>query len=461
MATVGNPTTGGDAERKIFQSFKGISITMPEAGTVTSITVQCQNTVTPGSWQAGVWNTSGTVLGSSSVRTDIGANAAYEFTGLSVVVEASTEYIFGVAADGVADDLGDAVIFSASATYDGRSAAGDADNVDPLANTTWGADSARDYHILVTYTPAGGVIHTRNMPDALSVADARLPYRLRQRHFAEALTPVTDGRFLTRILGRSAQDAAEPMVDAMHLSRLRGRVVDDAATMVDSIIVEIVSGGVIYTVILSDGTEVTDAVLLSRERGRYFSEVIALDDAGVTRIHEITRDDGVDASDQSLAYRSLFRGLDDLASLVDGFIATVSGSNIILRTLSDVVTVADELLTYRLRDRVFTNPITLSDGAVVTRERLQYLSETLQITDAQLHFLLRTIVASDPVTVNDETLAFRLRLRDMTDAFYPGDDFLASISQLVPITVEVRVRLGVASGPLLGHSNSIRLGGYN
>lgn len=156
MALVGNQT-GAGTDRKMYQVFKGITITMPENGTASSIFAFIVNTVGTGAtWGCAILDASGNLLDETSTRTDIGAGGWYEFTGLSEALTGSTDYILAIASDGVADDLGDSVQYQAADTYDGLSAAGDADNIPFPASITFSADSARDYQIYLNYTTGGG-----------------------------------------------------------------------------------------------------------------------------------------------------------------------------------------------------------------------------------------------------------------------------------------------------------------
>lgn len=158
MALIGNQNTGtGTRTPKL--TFRGISITMGEAGTITDITAYIEED-TAGVWQAGVYDAAGNKLGESTARSDIGTVGWYTFTGLSVSVANATEYFIGVNRDNSAGTVVFARHNGASETYDGRQAA--AASVNPLPSTlTVSTDSTRDYCVYATYTPAAGGVPGR------------------------------------------------------------------------------------------------------------------------------------------------------------------------------------------------------------------------------------------------------------------------------------------------------------
>lgn len=301
------------------------------------------------------------------------------------------------------------------------------------------------FSLTITGGGGGPTVFTVTLSDSAALADGLLVSRFRNHHFVDAIS--IDDAGVQRIIDIVYSDSTGPITDVHNLSRQRGRVMPDGVTL-------------------------TDAQYLSRLRGR-------------------VQQDGVAVTDEIQAYRLFFRLLTDAVSLLDGFISSVFGGTVFQITLSDVVAVADQILYHRHRNRrlddaaqptdeslvacyrnrgPFTDSVTLTDGAAVSRERLRHLSESLTITDAQLHFLLRTIQASDAVAVTDGSLLFRLRSRDLIDALAVTDSVTAAlIGPIAPVTVEVRIRLGAREDVLLGqhdpvrlgHSDDILLGGYN
>jgi hypothetical protein len=319
----------------------------------------------------------------------------------------------------------------------------------------------------------------RHFVDLLNLTDGQFISRERGRHMGDAITDMADSMYLSRVRGRVMGDTADPS-DSQYLSRLRGRVMLDNVTVTDQQLayrlffrlltdttnliddfIKSVFGGTLFQITLSDVVAVADALIVQRTFNKHFVDPLTL-------------------IDQNLAYRLFYRLPTDTTTITDGFIKEITGGGIITITLSDAIAIADafnlhrmrrretidpvavidELIATRYRNRgPFTDGITLSDGTVLSRDRLRHLSETLQITDTQLHYLLRTVQASDAIDVTDGTLAFRLRSRDLIDAFAVTDSFSATIiGVLLPITVEVRVRLGMTVGAILGQYDPIRLG---
>lgn len=157
MAAVGNGADDTGNYQGIFNVIKGILITMPEAGTITSVDAFVFNNGTPGSWQVGIYTSGGTLLASSNVRTNIAGSPPYNFDGLSLAVNASDQIIVAIAADGIDDSPDNGISYSAAGTYDGRSTDVQSNNVDPMpGSATFNADSSRDYELNVNYTPGGG-----------------------------------------------------------------------------------------------------------------------------------------------------------------------------------------------------------------------------------------------------------------------------------------------------------------
>lgn len=331
----------------------------------------------------------------------------------------------------------------------------------------------------------------RQFVDLLNVNDGQFISRQRGRFIPDEIASLADSMYLARVRGKLMGDSADP-TDSQYLSRLRGRVMLDNVTVTDQQLayrlffrlltdtvnltddfISSVFGGTVFQITLSDVVTVADQILVSRYRNRSFVDPLTL-------------------IDQTLAYRLFYRLPTDTTTITDDFIKSIVGGTTITITLSDAIAVADafnvaryrnrnlvdpvavidELIVQRRRNRgPFTDNITLSDGNVLSRERVKHLSESLAITDQQLRFLLRTLQASDTIGVTDNLLTFRLRSRDLIDSLSVFDRFDRSIiGVIVPVTVEVRVRLNkVTDTVLLGQDASIRLaiddsiklGGYN
>ena len=156
MANIGNQTGDTGNYRGIYGSVRGVLITMPENGTASSISAFCFNNGTPGIWQCGIYNTSGTLLDSTATRNNIAGSPWYTFTGLTLSMTASTDYILVVGQEGVDDNPDNGISYAAAGTYDGRGAE-IVDGANPMPSSlTFNAASSEDYQIYLTYTPGGG-----------------------------------------------------------------------------------------------------------------------------------------------------------------------------------------------------------------------------------------------------------------------------------------------------------------
>jgi hypothetical protein len=312
-------------------------------------------------------------------------------------------------------------------------------------------------------TAAGGTVYTKSLSDAMVVSDGFFDERQRNRHFEDGVTP-GDALFLSRLRQKTLQydsismydsgvqtiyevrmtDSSVALGDQQWLGRERGRVMQSSISLNDQQWLGRERGRV-----MGDALTPNDLLALTRYRNRHMDDSAQLSDAfhhsrerGRVMFDSLTPSDGV------IVTRYINKHVDDFLTILDTFtkeIASGGGGPVIHTiTLSDFVSIADEVLAYRTRNRHFVDDVTLADGTVVTRERLKYLSETLTITDAQLQFLLRNIVTSDAISLTDDSLLFRFRFRALLDALNVTDDFSYTITgALEPMTLEVRARIGV------------------
>lgn len=157
-ADIGNTGSTSNDTRGFGGGYYAIQITTTEAGTLTSITGRISAT---GAHRTRAWLTdsSGNILASSTVRTDIGSTLAdHTFTGFgSYSLSTTTTYYLVIGSDpgntaNIAYEIG--------LTYDGYlggSGTHDVDTPDdPLSLTIDG--SARDFAIYATYTPGSSAV---------------------------------------------------------------------------------------------------------------------------------------------------------------------------------------------------------------------------------------------------------------------------------------------------------------
>lgn len=156
MATIGNSLANSANTRTINQQHRGIRITsFPSDATINTITGRLRQSAGSGTaWQAFIFDSAGTLLFSSAVRTDIGssyADVAFTFTGATVAAGSDRFYTINSNCDG-ASTAGLIQYVDGAQPYDGQ-ASGTGETVNPGSDATFGAaDSTRDISISIDYT---------------------------------------------------------------------------------------------------------------------------------------------------------------------------------------------------------------------------------------------------------------------------------------------------------------------
>ena len=156
MATVGTTSVGGSTQNSE-GTVKGIPVTMPESGDISSISFHGAETTTNGAHavKGVLYDGSGNVLGETSARSDITFTLGWwELTFAAPVnVAGSASLVLAVAVGTGAGNL--AVSYAAGSSGDGRTAAITYPTVpDPTTLT----NDANQYSIYATYTASGGSV---------------------------------------------------------------------------------------------------------------------------------------------------------------------------------------------------------------------------------------------------------------------------------------------------------------
>jgi hypothetical protein len=153
MADIGNTTPGGSI-RGIVNTARGIQFTMPEAGTLESITARLTSTGTERA-RAFLYDTSDNLLDSSTAREDIGGDAWYTFSGMTFSLVDATTYVIAVCAQNSGGDT--SISWASGETYDGYfDGTGWSDVDSPPDPAGFVIEPAgRDHSIYATYTTGG------------------------------------------------------------------------------------------------------------------------------------------------------------------------------------------------------------------------------------------------------------------------------------------------------------------
>lgn len=168
MPNLGNETFIADTPRNCTGDLRAIPVTMPEAGTLDSITAAMGSTTTH-SAGAAIYDSSGNLIAVSTERTDVPSEEDWvTFTGFGTVnLAASTEYIIAVGADW--GTTGDVNVFLNAFEAGGLATSGFpafTDISNPPDPATFGADGSRDFGIYLTYTAGGGTVTSEGTPAA-------------------------------------------------------------------------------------------------------------------------------------------------------------------------------------------------------------------------------------------------------------------------------------------------------
>jgi hypothetical protein len=126
----------------------------------------------------------------------------------------------------------------------------------------------------------------------------------------------------------------------------------------------------------------------------------------------------------------------DLVTVVDLFSGGSSGIRI--STITDALTVTDQIIRSAMRDRLATDVISISEQVVST--------------------VLRNILSEDVITVEDATSLFRRLSRRIQDELNVSDEF--AISLLFAVFYDVRIFIGVdmLADPVVGVDVTERIG---
>lgn len=150
MPNIGTQTIG-PTPRQVNATARGISVTMAEDGTLSSITAYLDDSVTGDTFGAAIYDSAGNRLQTSTTRTDISTAGWYTFTGFTqALTNGSSYYLVAGSGDSVGNanayydtGTGYAVTISGTITW-------------PATNDFPANSDARQYSIYATYATAGG-----------------------------------------------------------------------------------------------------------------------------------------------------------------------------------------------------------------------------------------------------------------------------------------------------------------
>ena len=201
MPDIGNTTIPSPTQRSCNGELRGILITMPEAGTLDSITAYCRAEAGH-SMFAYLYDSSGNLLAQSAERTDISATAGYHtftFSGSPSLANA-TDYIICVGADSAntAEQWWEGSDVTEN-TFPGRTTAGFpafTDATTPPDPATFSVDASRFFIMYATYTVAAsgqtiaiGQISETELAQPLTPLKTVIAGQVSETNLAQALAP--------------------------------------------------------------------------------------------------------------------------------------------------------------------------------------------------------------------------------------------------------------------------------
>lgn len=150
MPNIGTETIGA-TPRQVNAFARGISVTMPENGTLSSITAYLSDSATGDTFGAAIYDSGGNRLQTSTTRTNISTAGWYEFTGFTQALTNGSSY-FIMAGSG-----------DSAANANGYHDTGTGYGITISGTITWPAthdfpanQDTRQYSVYATYTTAGG-----------------------------------------------------------------------------------------------------------------------------------------------------------------------------------------------------------------------------------------------------------------------------------------------------------------
>jgi hypothetical protein len=206
----------------------------------------------------------------------------------------------------------------------------------------------------------------------------------------------------------------------------------DPATLLDEVIKSVIpgAGGTTYTRSFDDVFALADELLAYRLRGRLLEDAVATADAVIrTEIIQPTLTDAINLTDERISAVLRFRQSDDFIVLTDEQIAVITGGAVLTRSVTDVLDVTD---TGRLALWValLSDLLQPSDSATGTlvgggQTFTQTLSEALTLVDEVIQSRLRGRVSDDPFSITDSAtgtlISSNVQSRSLTDLITLSD----------------------------------------
>lgn len=247
-------------------------------------------------------------------------------------------------------------------------------------------------------------------------------------------------------------------------------------------------GGTTTTQTLSDTTTVIDQLLSSATRGRYNSDTLSSADGFVSSavrgqyvgdvftiadgsfgnlLRGVVASDQFDTTDELRYFLIRNRLLEDGYVITDGFISSLTASQIITLIATSLAQVSDEGFLYLLRNLSAMDLLTIADSALASTERNILGSDSTVIDDQGIRYLGLTRQFASSIEPTDSQFSFRRLTRRLEESILAIDssigDFIDGTGAMLDgskilIGAERRnVVLGADSSIVLGSNNLVRI----
>jgi hypothetical protein len=454
-----------------------VRCTMPEAGTLTSLSIYCELDFGGGEYRPAVYQggASDTDFTGATLVWDGGAQAATDpvswktITAGNQALSATRTWLL-VKSNGnmrlwycTGADIGDLVSGSLAPT--GQAGFDNDPTIAfPATSTVVGSfDSSDTAKLFLTYAPSGGTTTTKTMTDTTSVVDTIVDWSRRTRRPEDALALLDS---IVKTLTGGGVTTVKTMTDTIILSEqlvqwLRRRrdsidtltITDDPNRIIQMLIndlgLDLADEKVDWlrrVRVMSETLSPTDGLVSWRRLGRLGQDNLTLLDGfsktvlGSGTVYAKVMSDTMNLSDGVIEWRRLKRLLEENATLLDGFSKIVAGAGITYtKILSDTIMVIDDSgQRWTLRKSQLTDTIGLSDAVIRALARIQILGEAIEFSDGAIRFLRAVRIPTETLDLSDELIR----------AYFPDQVF------------QVAIRFGTTDPLRFSASDILKFGGH-
>lgn len=160
-------------------------------------------------------------------------------------------------------------------------------------------------------------------------------------------------------------------------------------------------GGTVNTKSIADTVTLTDSYLDPTYHNRLISDQITIVEEALYKQFIYILSDAVDVLDSIAKACKFFRRVDDQALINEILTGAFIGANTVVysKTINDTLSLAEALLTYMNRGRVYTDSLTLLQTMAAFMVRGQVVTDSIQISDTNVKRLWLTRQIQEAITL--------------------------------------------------------------